>query len=284
MRTACDGMDGVVAVGVAGGIYVTTAASDWLLVTGPRAPLGPLTLQLAGPVRRDWEPGMPVRVRDGILSVGPDRIDLTTTHVEPAPALLACASGVGAAMAEARAALPGPPAELRDGLMALGRGQLARAVPALAGRGTGLTPAGDDVLAGYCAWCYADGAHDPTRVLELAHAQASPLGLAYLRCAVGGELVDLAAQLMASVRDADVNVVTRRAAALARWGASSGAALLWGMDAALQRRVAHSPATSGPDADARAPRRSPAARIALPAAANPVALSARSAERHADVR
>jgi len=267
MRTVREGMDGVVAVGVAGGIYVSTAASDWLLITGPRSPLGPLTLQLASPVRSGWEPGMPVRVRDGILEFGPDRIDLSAMRVQPAPAVPACASGVGAAMGRARAAIPGPPAELRDGLVALGRGQLARAVPALAGRGPGLTPAGDDVLAGYCAWRYADGANDPMRVLELAHARASPLGLAYLRCAVRGELVDLAARLMASVRDADEDVVTRRAAALARWGATSGTALVWGMDAALKRRGIHRPATNGPDATP----------IAMPPPAAPIALSSSSA-------
>ncbi len=57
-----------------------------------------------------------------------------------------------------------------------------------------------------------------------------------LHCAARGELVDVAARLMAAVRDAELGLVVQRARALSGWGASSGAALCWGMDAALRRR------------------------------------------------
>lgn len=232
---ASNGMAGTIAVRVPGGVYVATRTGDWLLVTGPRAPLGPLSLQLGRAVRPGWRPGESARVQDGVLTIGSDQVDLTGLCVEPLPAVPDCAPNAAAAMARARAALPRPPAELRPGLAALAAGDVPAAVRALAGRGNGLTPAGDDVLAGYCAWRLADAATDPSTVLTLARPRAAPLGLAYLSCAVRGELVDVAARLMAAVRCADVGVVTRRAWALGAWGASSGAAIFWGMDAASRR-------------------------------------------------
>ena len=104
------------------------------------------------------------------------------------------------------------------------------AVAALAGRGEGLTPAGDDVLAGAAAWWHADGA--APRLGARAAARSSPLGLAYLRCAERGELPDAAARTLAAIRAGDAALAGRRARGLARWGASSGAAILWGVAAA----------------------------------------------------
>jgi hypothetical protein len=160
---------------------------------------------------------------------------MTGLCVEALQVVPDCAPNAAAAMGRARAALPSPPADLLPGLAALAAGDVADAVLALAGRGNGLTPAGDDILAGYSAWRLADAATDPGMVLAIARSRAAPLGLAYLSCAVRGELVDVAARLMAAVRCADVGLVTRRARALAAWGASSGAAILWGMDAAFRR-------------------------------------------------
>jgi hypothetical protein len=234
---AGDGLDGTIAIRLAGGVYVTTATGRWLLVTGPRAPLGPLSLQLARGVPARWRPGDPVRVRSGLLAIGRDHVELTGAAVEPRQILPACVPDAPEAMARACAALPTPPADLVSGIAALARGDLRMAVSALAGRGSGLTPAGDDILAGYCAWRAADAASDPILLLELAGARASPLGLAYLRCAVRGDVVDAAARLMAAVRSADADLVARRAPALGGWGASSGAAMVWGMDAAQRRRA-----------------------------------------------
>jgi Protein of unknown function (DUF2877) len=234
-RTIRDGLAGTVVVGVAGGVYVTTTTRQWLLVTGPRALLGPLTLQLARPVRAQWRPGEPVGVSDGVLTIGSDQIDVREVRVDPVPLMPECAPDAAATMACACAILPRPPAALLPGLAALAAGDTAAAVVALAGRGDGLTPAGDDILAGYCAWRRADAAVDPDIVLELARPRATPLGLAYLHCATRGELVDVAARLMAAVRGAELSLVVQRARALSGWGASSGAAVCWGMDAALRR-------------------------------------------------
>jgi hypothetical protein len=63
-------------------------------------------------------------------------------------------------------------------------------------------------------------------------SRCSPLGLAYLRCAERGELPEPVAALMRAIRAGDAVVAERRARALSRWGASSGAAMLWGIAAA----------------------------------------------------
>ena len=114
---------------------------------------------------------------------------------------------------------------MTPGLAALRGGDLEAAVAALAGRGDGLTPAGDDVLAGYAAWSGA--------ALSPLAAGASPIGLAYLRCAERGELPEVVARVVAAIRAGDAEAARRRARALSRWGSSSGAAILWGVASAL---------------------------------------------------
>ncbi|HEV2775641.1 MAG TPA: DUF2877 domain-containing protein, partial [Solirubrobacteraceae bacterium] len=59
----------------------------------------------------------------------------------------------------------------------------------------------------------------------------APLGRAYLRCAERGELPAPAAAVLSAIRRGDRAGAARRAARLADWGASSGAALLWGIAA-----------------------------------------------------
>ena len=96
----------------------------------------------------------------------------------------------------------------------------------LAGRGEGLTPAGDDALAGYAAWRWAQG--DP---VALPAHRCAPLGRDYLRCAERGELAQPAAQVLEAIRAGDPRLAARRARLLAGWGATSGAAMLWGIAA-----------------------------------------------------
>ena len=83
------------------------------------------------------------------------------------------------------------------------------------------------MLAGYAAWRHASGA-----TVELTTARSSPLGAAYLRCAERGELPEVAARVLDAVRAGDAESAAHRARALACWGASSGTAILWGVEAA----------------------------------------------------
>ncbi len=200
----------------------------YVLLAPVRSPLGPLSILVAGLARGDLMPGDPARVAGDALLVGPLRISLAGAREVPAPrAVAAPASGWEAALAAALDAVAPAPSELAPGLTALAAGDVAGAVGGLAGRGEGLTPAGDDVLAGYAAWRWSGGAP-----VALPAARCAPLGREYLRCAERGELPQPAAEVLAAIRAGDVSAATRRARGLGEWGASSGAALLWGMAAA----------------------------------------------------
>ena len=163
---------GVVELALHPGGYVRFGEDQWLLVAVPRAPRGPLTLIVAGLEAAPLRPGDEAVLDDGGLRVGALHIERTstsyaigrTTSRSPAPRWRV-------ALAAALAEVPPAPPALAPGLAALRRRELPEAVLALAGRGEGLTPAGDDVLAGYAAWRQADG--DPV-VLAPAAADLPP--------------------------------------------------------------------------------------------------------------
>jgi hypothetical protein len=199
----------------------------YVLLAPARSPLGPLSILVAGLARGDLPPGAPAVVAGDMLRVGPLGISLAGARDVPLPPQVVALAPDWAAALEAALAVAGPaPDELAPGLAALATGDIARAIGRLAGRGEGLTPAGDDVLAGYAAWRWAGGAR-----VALAASRCAPLGRAYLRCAERGELPQPAAAVLAAIRAGDRPAAVRGARGLSAWGASSGAALLWGMAA-----------------------------------------------------
>ncbi|HWK26696.1 MAG TPA: DUF2877 domain-containing protein [Solirubrobacter sp.] len=204
---------------------------EWVLVAIPRAPRGPLTLAVTGLERAPLRVGDEAVVAGGsrppALYVGALCVDLSGLAPPFALAPPPLSPGWRTALTAALEAAPPVPPELISGLAALRKGELTEALLALAGRGEGLTPAGDDVLAGYAAWRHAEGRPEGTLIAE----RCSPLGLAYLRCAVRGELPEAAAAVLRAVRGGDADAARRRARGLSRWGASSGHAILWGMAA-----------------------------------------------------
>jgi hypothetical protein len=232
-RALREGGRGRLEIALGTGGYARLDPGGWLLVTGPRAPVGPLSLLVAGLGTLRSQAGWAVRVEHGALDLGPHRIALDRLRVAAPPPLPPRAARLGPAVAAVLAACPPPPPALADGIGALERGDGQRAVALLGGFGDGLTPAGDDVLAGYAAWCHAAGA--PVKLSTLAAGRSSPIGLAYLRCAERGELPDGAAALLAALWTGDAGAVARRARALRAWGSSSGAALAWGLAAAAAR-------------------------------------------------
>jgi hypothetical protein len=228
-RTLREGGTGRLEIVLGVGGYVRLGDAGWVLIATPRSVRGPLSLVVAGlgiPGRAGW----PASAHEGVLAVGPWRISLA--GAEPSGASAACGRANPEALDAALAAAAPPPAGLREGLEALRDGDVAAAVVLLAGRGDGLTPAGDDVLAGYAAWRHAAGS--PVTLVGPAAGRASPIGLAYLDCAERGELPDPAAAVLAAVRAGDRAAAARRARALRSWGTTSGAALLWGAAAAAR--------------------------------------------------
>jgi hypothetical protein len=230
VRALRRGRRGVVELVLSGGVYLRSG-DDWLLVAEPDAPFGPLSVGVTGLRWAALRPGQAVFVERDRLRLGEQAVSLERLRERGlAPSLPRCrARAATEAAAAALAVTLGPPEALETGLLALRRGRTREGVLALAGRGEGLTPAGDDVLAGYAAWRHAMGA--PARLSALAAGRSSPLGHAYLRCAERGELPDTGAAVLAAISAGDSRAAASAAVALSDWGASSGAALLWGVAA-----------------------------------------------------
>lgn len=189
-------------------------------VTGPAGPRGPLTAVIAD---------MP------LIAPG-DRMHLDTSHARiwhtPPPARLAPVREMRAACDAVRAhGWPDPRA------LALGRTPDAEAVPALIGRGPGLTPAGDDVLVGYLI---ARGAMRPgehrtlaTLVLRAARHGTGGPARAFLRMAARGECMDRVAAMRDALLTADGPTLASAVRELEALGRTTGRATLTGLVAGL---------------------------------------------------
>jgi hypothetical protein len=183
----------------------------------------------------------PVEVGEGALRVGDDRwmptrwfeprprgfTDPDADHVADADAQLRRLSvaEIGVETSRARAAITGL---LEDD---------PRPACALLGEGPGLTPAGDDVVAGGLAACALIGdAAVPRRavpeILEQARVATTSLSAALLSCAAAGQVVPEAARLLASLCGNEEGV-TDALAGLRSVGTTSGTALAFGIVAAL---------------------------------------------------
>lgn len=230
-RALSEGAAGTVELAFGAGGYAALDEHRVLLAPA-RSPVGPLSILVAGLVRGDLVPGQRATVSGEALVVGPLRIELAAARDAPPLRGGALARTWPAALAAALEVVAPVPPELAPGLAALKAGDLAGGVQRLAGRGEGLTPAGDDVLAGFAGWRWARGAP-----VALPADRCAPLGRAYLRCAERGELAAPAAAVLAAICAGDAEAAARRATRLAGWGASSGAALLWGMAAAATEHM-----------------------------------------------
>lgn len=108
----------------------------------------------------------------------------------------------------------------------------AHAAVRLIGRGPGLTPLGDDLLAGWLALHRAAGVATPDvdDVVRTRAHRTTLLSATLLDCAVQGEVLP---EFAAWVRALGTPDAPRRAAALSAVGATSGAGLLHGAHLAL---------------------------------------------------
>jgi hypothetical protein len=131
-------------------------------------------------------------------------------------------------------------AAVADLVQALGSGgSPADAVHRLLGRGPGLTPTGDDVLAGALVTLHALGAPAVGPLAEVVTAAApgatTTVSAALLAHAARGECIPQLADLVEAVGDGDA--LPRAAGALLAVGHCSGAGLLHGVLVALA--IAH---------------------------------------------
>jgi hypothetical protein len=107
-------------------------------------------------------------------------------------------------------------------------------VAALAGRGPGLTPAGDDVLAGVLVVLALTGADRGRLAASVRRAKTHAISHAFLAAAAGGECIEPVHHLLAAVADGCTEDVARWQAVLAGVGGTSGCDLVLGVRTALQ--------------------------------------------------
>ncbi len=189
-------------------------------VSGARGPRGPLTaivhrVPVSAPGER-----MP--------------IDASVARVwrTPPPPPAAGAEAVAAACLAVRPHMWNDPRALR-----LGIDDLDEVARSLAGRGPGLTPAGDDALAGYVFARIALAHPESHRTARAARTAAEVTGepsASLLRAAADGEVFAPAAQMLAALLRADGPALAPAVRTLTALGRTTGGAYLTGIVRALE--------------------------------------------------
>ena len=245
LEAASEGFAGRVAGVFRDGFYVSGPSETLFAVLGPRSWPGPLHLvveDLAEP------PALHDRVsvsgdvlRAGRLQV---RLDGGAPWAPHLPERL-CA-GLPAWRDLAVCAAPELAAVWEPVTHDLRRWDPTAASRRLQGRGDGLTPSGDDVLAGILLVA----AIDPSRrraLAELAgNARTTRLSRAFLRWAAAGQSVQPAHTLLDAAASGDQSGMRRAAASLAGAGATSGRALAAGVALAATELARASTRRMGP--------------------------------------
>ena len=120
--------------------------------------------------------------------------------------------------------------------LALGTHPIAQVAGELAGRGPGLTPAGDDALTGYVYTAVALGLTGADEARAAALRAASMTGepsASLLRAAAAGEVFSPVASMVRALVDADGQALAASVRSLTALGRTTGRALLTGIVRAL---------------------------------------------------
>ena len=250
LEAASGGFAGRVEGTFAHGFYVSDRSRDLFVVLGPGSWAGPLHLIVQSlPARPALHER--VSVSDGVLVAGSLRVPVEgcSRWAPRLPDRLPLGSrvwdGIGGIGGDLD--LSGAWGAVTEDV---GRGDLAAAFGRLQGRGCGLTPVGDDVLAGILLVA----AIDPRRrgaLGDLARsARTTRLSRAFLGWAAAGQSIEPAHDLLDAAAAGHRREMHRAARRLASVGATSGRALTAGVALA----AAHLPPTMAPRPDAAQPR------------------------------
>jgi hypothetical protein len=206
-------------------------AGDRLLaVCGPHVPAGPLHLRLSR--LPALAPGLPVRLATW----------RPAPHHRWHPAAVDLGAGPGCDWLD----LPGVPALTRAAglnpalvaaaLPLVARGDVVALAHVVGGCGPGLTPSGDDLLAGVLLVEALRGAVPAALLAEAALApRTTDVARAFLHWAARGRSIAPAHDLLAALAHGDRDAAATALRALAAVGATSGAALALGLRLALPR-------------------------------------------------
>jgi len=240
-RALAAGGAGVTVASFAKATYVSMPGG-LLALTAPGVPPGPLHVVLDAPLAARH--GVPVFRSGTRLLVGPACVELHGARVWtgplPGPVEVRRSAGLAIEAASGPAAgsalLTHPYRE--PALHALERLRTAgpaEAVGLLAGLGPGLTPAGDDALAGMLLALRAlGGAGSEARLRPaLRAARTTALSLAVLGSAAAGQSIAPVHQLLGAAARRDRETAGAAARALAEVGATSGADFCFGLVAGL---------------------------------------------------
>ncbi len=228
LEAASDDFTGRVEGVFGGGFYVSGPSQTVFAVLGPRSWPGPLHLVASTmavlPAVHDR-----VRATGGELVAGPLRVRLDGSsrwaprlpeRLDADPATWhGIAPDVDADLAPVWEAVTG---DVR-------RGEFAPVFDRLEGRGEGLTPSGDDVLAGILLVAAVDPRRRDSLVDLALAARTTRLSRAFLRWAAAGQSIQPAHALLDAAASGDQAGMRRAAASLAGVGATSGRALVAGV-------------------------------------------------------
>ena len=215
------------------GFYVTGDCGAIFAVLGPGAWPGPLHLVTASlPVL----PATGERVTVAGTTLAADGIEIDFGSARLWDPVLP--DGLGFDYAVWAGAVPPVEPDLvgvwDEAAAAVRFGDLVSACRLLEGRGGGLTPTGDDVLAGVMLVAAADRSRRPALRQLARQARTSDLSRAFLEWSAQGSSIEPAHAVLEAAASGDRTGLARAAETLARVGASSGRALLAGLALAVR--------------------------------------------------
>ena len=215
-------------------IYLRVPPGSMVVLTAPGAPRGPLHVPL--PELPSVVIGERLAVIDGGLLVEGTRWCSTVPPwrgTQPCRPALRAAQPLAAelfrTLATPELLVPGNLLERAEA--AARQGNLAAVAGLIGGRGAGLTPVGDDVLAGllFAAWLLGGttGRSGLRRVARLSHTNR--VATAYLDTAAQGQSIAPVHDLVGALAARDEHAARRACAETGQFGASSGDALCYGV-------------------------------------------------------
>lgn len=200
-------------------------------------PSGPLHLRTPRFAEARLAVGDPVTLESGVLHAGRLEVEVRGDHCWVPPAV--DASALRAAAGGWLAA--DPPADDAGGIggaaaPSVAGGDLDAVADALVGRGSGLTPEGDDILAGIVvvdALLHPENDTYRCGVAARAAVRTNDVAAAFLAWAAVGQSIGPTHNLLVAVAAGNHRTAFAARAELTGIGASSGAALLHGVQQAL---------------------------------------------------